>query len=141
MIIVDACVAVKLFIAETDSQAAEQLFRTESPLVAPDLILVEVGSALYKAWRNGIIDADHMDRALRRLPTLFGRLFPLADLVADAAVISRILRHPLPDCVYAALHWRIGVPVVTADEAFIKAISAFSIWQDTTRRLKDFDQT
>ena len=104
MLILDASVAAKLFIAEADSDRAEQVLALGEPLIAPDLVLVEVANALHKAWRREIVDDVQMDRALRKLPTIFGRLFPAADLVANAAIISRILRHPVPDCVYIALH-------------------------------------
>lgn len=139
MMIVDACVAAKLFIAEEDSSLAERIFFGDALLIAPDLVLVEVGNALFKAWRAGVIASDQMDRSLSRLPTMFGKLFPTAELVADAAIISRILRHPLPDCVYAALRWRTGAPVITADEAFIKATQAFGAWSGTAIRLKDLE--
>ena len=138
MIILDACVAAKLFIAEADSDQAEALVKREATLVAPDLILVEVASALHKAWRREIIEAAHMDRALRHLPTLFKRLVSTSELVADAAMISRILRHPVQDCVYAALYWRTGAPVITADEAFVKATQAIPSWSDTAIRLRDY---
>lgn len=138
MIIVDACVAAKLFIAEEDSGEAERLFERGGPLIAPDLILLEVANALQKAWRRGTIEEAHMDRALRRLPTIFSSLVPMPSLIANAAIISRILRHPVPDCVYAALHWQTGAPVVTADEAFIKATRNIGSWSDTAIRLKDF---
>ena len=138
MLILDASVAAKLFIAEADSDLAEQLLTSGHVLTAPDLVLVEVGNALHKAWRRDIIDDVQMDRALRKLPTIFGRLFPAADLVADAAIISRILRHPLPDCVYVALHWRTGAPVVTADLELVRATDAVPVWQGSTVSLKDY---
>lgn len=141
MMIVDACVAAKLFIEEADSDAAERVFAKGEVLIAPDLILVEVGDALFKAWRSNVITADHMDVALGRLPTLFGKLYPTAELVADAAIISRILRHPVPDCVYAALHWRTGAAVVTADEAFVRATLGLGVWSSTAIRLKDIGST
>src|SRR3954470_20172413 len=99
MLILDASVAAKLFIAEADSAQAEQVLRAGEPLIAPDLVLVEVANALHKAWRREVIDDIQMDRALRRVPTIFGRLFPSSDLVANAAIISRILRNPVPDCI------------------------------------------
>jgi predicted nucleic acid-binding protein len=139
MIIVDACVAAKLFIAEPDSEQAERVLTRGDVLIAPDLILLEVTNALQKAWRRQVINAEQMDRAVSTLPTLFGRLYPTPDLIADAAVLSRIFRHPVPDCVYAALHWRTGAPVVTADEAFVKATLAVPAWSNTAIRLKDFD--
>ncbi len=141
MIIVDACVAAKLFIAEVDSAEAERIFQDDVILIAPDLILLKVGSALHNAWKRGVVSADHMDISLSRLPTLFSRLVPTADLVADAAIISRILRHPVPDCVYAALHWRTGAPVVTADEAFIKATQTGGAWATTAIRLREYGPT
>ena len=79
-----------------------------------------------------------MDRALRKLPTIFGRLFPAADLVANAAIISRILRHTVPDCVYIALHWRTGAPVVTADLDLVQAADAVPAWTGSAIRLRDF---
>lgn len=138
MIIVDACVAAKLFIEEEGSKEAERIFEGGDTLIAPDLILLEVANALTKVWRRGIIEEAHMDRAIRRLPTLFNRLIPTPSLVANAAIISRILRHPVPDCVYAALHWQTGAPVVTTDEAFVKATQNVGAWSETAVRLKDF---
>lgn len=110
----------------------------ESPLIAPDLVLVEVAQALHKAWRRQVIDDVQMDRALRKLPTIFGRLFPAADLVANAAIISRILRHPVPDCIYVALHWHTRATVVTADLELVEAVDAMPAWTGSAVRLKDF---
>ena len=137
MLILDASVAAKLFIAEADSDQAEQVLALGEPLIA-HLVLVEVANALHKAWRREIIDDVQMDRALRKLPTIFGRLFPVADLVANAAIISRILRHPVPDCVYIALHWRTGAPVVTADLELVQAADAVPAWTGSAIRLRDF---
>jgi predicted nucleic acid-binding protein len=138
MLILDASVAAKLFIAEADSDQAEQVLALGEPLIAPDPVPVEVANALHKAWRREIIDDVQMDRALRKLPTIFGRLFPAADLVANAAIISRILRHPVPDCVYIALHWRTGAPVVTADLELVQAADAVPAWTGSAIRLRDF---
>src|SRR5215204_2235598 len=63
MLILDASVAAKLFIAEADSDQAEQVLALGEPLIAPDLVLVEVANALHKAWRREIVDDVQMDRA------------------------------------------------------------------------------
>jgi predicted nucleic acid-binding protein len=141
VIVLDASVAAKLFIAESDSDEAAALLGREHVVVAPDLVLIEVANALHKAWRRGVVEDVHMDRALRRLPTLFGKLYPTAELVADAAVISRILRHPVPDCVYVALNWRTGAPVVTADAELVRATEAVPAWSGGAVLLKDFVAT
>jgi predicted nucleic acid-binding protein len=138
MLILDASVAAKLFIAEVDSDQAERLLARSDRFLAPDLILVEVGGALHKAWRRGVIDDAQMDRALSRLPTIFASMFPTIDLVADAAIISRILRHPLPDCIYVALNWRTGAPVITADKELVQATQVVGAWSESAILLSDF---
>jgi len=50
----------------------------------------------------------------------------------------RILRHPVPDCVYIALHWRTGAPVVTADLELVQAADAVPAWTGSAIRLRDF---
>jgi predicted nucleic acid-binding protein len=135
-LIVDASVATKWYLAETDSSLAQQLVEAGHELIAPDLLLVEVASAFFKAWSREIIDDGHMDRALSQLPTAFAALWPLQELVADAMVISRILRHPVYDCVYLALAWRTGDKIVTADDRFLEVARA-STWDHFLIRLRD----
>ena len=105
-------------------------------LIAPELLLAEVANTFFKAWSRGAIDDIHMDRSLAALPTVFSSLWPIADLVADAMVISRILHHPVYDCLYLALAWRTGARVVTADERFVEKARA-SAWDTFLLHLRD----
>jgi predicted nucleic acid-binding protein len=126
--IVDASVAVKWYLAETDSGIAHRILLGGHDFIAPDLLLVELANALYKAWLNGAIDDVHTEMALGHIPQNIRTFFPVTDLVADAVVISRILRHSVYDCVYLALAWQTGAKIVTADERFFDAARAMS-WE------------
>ena len=48
MIVVDASVAVKWFLVEAGSEAAPALLETESEIVGPDLLLIEVAGAIVR---------------------------------------------------------------------------------------------
>lgn len=132
-----ACpVAAKWYLAEEGSELAQKLVETGHELIAPELLLVEVANTLFKAWMQGAIDDVHMDQSVAALPTAFSALWPVTDLVADAMVISRILQHPVYDCIYRALAWRTGASVVTADARFIEAAQAKS-WDTFLVHLRD----
>jgi predicted nucleic acid-binding protein len=135
-LVVDASVAAKWYLEETNSGLAQKLVEAGHELIAPELLLAEVANTLFKAWSRGAIDDAHMDRALAQLPTAFTALWPLADLVADAAVISRILRHPVYDYIYLALAWRAGARIITADERLLEVARATG-WDNFFLHLRD----
>jgi predicted nucleic acid-binding protein len=76
--VLDSCVAVKWFLAETDSAKAIQL-RDEfdqqiHDLLAPDVFPVEIAHALSREERRGLIQpidgSQHLSDLLAFLPTL-----------------------------------------------------------------------
>ena len=140
VIVVDASIVVKVFVAEPDSADAVVALRKVEIRVAPDLILLEAANALSKIWRRGIISAEQMDFSLGRLPAFIPTLYPTRDLIADAAVLSRTLRHPVPDCIYAVLASRLDTPMLTADAAFAKALARDPAWRHLVILLRDFDR-
>jgi predicted nucleic acid-binding protein len=118
-LIVDASVAVKWFLDEEGCEAARSLLEAET-LWAPDLILFETYNAVWKRWRRGEARAAQLDGLLRLLPQALEGLSPSGELAAEAAALSRRLRHPIYDCVYLALAERERAPLVTADQQFLK---------------------
>jgi predicted nucleic acid-binding protein len=117
-LVIDASVLVKWFIDEPGADRAAALRGGE--LAAPDLILVEVGNALWKHQRRGVLSSpDYVDavEALRVAPIT---LTPIADLLQAAARIAAELDHPLYDCLYLALAMREGFPLVTDDQRLLK---------------------
>jgi predicted nucleic acid-binding protein len=119
--VVDTSVVLKWFVAEDDSeQAASVVGRS---LVAPDILLAELGNALWKKRNRGEIGAAQAQAALARAPDLLG-LLPSASLANDALAIALELEHPVYDCFYLALAERIGGVVLTADLRLLRRVVA-----------------
>lgn len=118
--IVDASVALKWYLAEDLSDQAEALFEQQD-LAAPELIVAEVGNALWKAWRRDVLAADLAAAAMENLSDRFSSLHALAPLSVRAAAISRQLDHPIYDCFYLACAEHVGQQLVTVDQRLISA--------------------
>ena len=134
MIVIDACVAVKWFLKEVDSDEASLLLEQHaSEISVPELFSVEVLAALV---RNSNIHK-------RAVPEMRESAFAFAGIIAGSrlAVIPatpvRLLvafeqaiaiGHPLKDCLYLALAIELGCPLVTADARF--AAKARGVWGD-----------
>jgi predicted nucleic acid-binding protein len=120
--LIDASVAVKFALEEADYEAAREL--SLGPMCAPELILAEAASAWWKAWRNGALTADAYDAAVQNLPGLFDELHSAERVMLRAAEMSRILDHPIYDCIYLALAEDRGRALITADRRLLKKIEA-----------------
>jgi len=119
-LVIDASVLVKWFIDEPGADRAAALRKQD--LTAPDLILAEVGNALWTHQRSGVLaSADYAD-AIEALQSAPIALTPVADLLLAAARIAAELDHPLHDCLYVALAMREGFPLVTDDQRLLEVV-------------------
>ena len=111
-VVVDASVAVKWLVAESDEEAAASLIERNDELVS------EVANTLRRKAVNGDIapvDAQAASAVISQLPLNWG------DEELDAQLAHRIaleLDCPVYDCVYLAMAIRIGGIMVTADKQF-----------------------
>lgn len=118
--IVDASVAFKWFVPESDSDAALALFETTEPLYAPDLVLTEVANAMWARLRK--VDGDHgpaVKAAASALPRMLTLLVPVVELLPRAIELAFDLQHPIYDCLYLALAEREKAALITADRRLI----------------------
>lgn len=118
--IVDASVAFKWFVPESDSDAALALFETTEPLYAPDLVLTEVANAMWARLRK--VDGDHgpaVKAAASALPRMLTLLVPVVELLPRAIELAFNLQHPIYDCLYLALAEREKAALITADRRLI----------------------
>lgn len=119
--IIDASVAFKWLVPEADSAAAEQLLGAD--LVAPRLMLSEVGNAIWKRVRKGeMVWSDTLMIDLARLPELVV-LEDEAQCMARALEIAHELDHAIYDCVYLALAEVSDDVLITADNRFVNKIA------------------
>jgi predicted nucleic acid-binding protein len=117
MRVVDASVAAKWVVAEAGSDAARRVLEGPGPLIAPDLLVAEVGNVLWKKVSRRAITRRHAQEALIWLPELFDRLFDSAALAPRALEIAAEHGATVYDSLYVALAEAAGsdAVLVTAD--------------------------
>jgi predicted nucleic acid-binding protein len=125
--VVDASVALKWFLPEIGDGGAENLLTAfligHLSLYAPDLLLIEAASAL---WRRSVVlkelspaDARAIYRDLLTLPLNFQ---PSERLAAAAFSVAIAHRHSAYDSVYCALAIEMDCEFVTADRNLVSKL-------------------
>jgi predicted nucleic acid-binding protein len=135
-VVSDASVVVKLLTPEQDSDRADLLIRRHD-LVAPELLLAELGNTIWSRVHGGLdmdIAADLLASALD-LPLDLRSIRPL---MARALAIAAAAHHPVYDCIYLALAESLDIPLVTADQRFLGALHRASLQTVAVTALADF---
>ena len=120
--VVDASVVLKWFLRETDSDIAdlllEKFLNDEVQLLAPDLILVEMASALWKrVMIRKEMSADEATLIHRDILTLPLTLVASGTLAAAAFQFALKHKHSVYDAFYCALAIERNCDFLTADRA------------------------
>lgn len=123
-IVVDASVAAKWLIPESDSAIAMQLLDTSFQLHAPRLLVSEVTNALWRNAVTGSLSSFEADRLAAVVTEMSLTWEDDESICAEALRIAVELGHPAYDCMYLALAGRIGSRVVTADKRFVSAVAS-----------------
>lgn len=118
--VVDASVAIKWVVAELQSDRAVALAR--SRLVAPDLLLVECANILWKKSRRRELSDAEATAAAALLEAADVELLPARGLTERTVALACALGHPAYDCCYLAVAEARGLPLITADEALVRAV-------------------
>lgn len=122
IVIVDASVAAKWFLPEEHSDHAALLLAPEYELVAPDLIRLEVGSALLKALRRNEITVADCIEALGALLPGAVRTVRSADHAEAAFEYARRFGGSVYDAIYVSVARDLGARIVT-DDARLAAVA------------------
>lgn len=124
--VIDASVAVKWFIPEPDTTAAENVQRQARQTIA--LIIAEVANAAWRRARMGHVTKNHAEQIAAAIASRFDELVGLGELAHDAISIANQLDRPVYDCFYIALANRVGGQLVTADTSLVKSVQR-TAWQ------------
>jgi predicted nucleic acid-binding protein len=119
-VIVDASVAAKWLFKENDAEKARAILEEAQAgrfsLLAPELLLAEVASSLWKrVRREGLQPADvraHYSRFVEFCPALVR----ISSLTEPALSLALAHGHSVYDCLYVALALETRCDLVTADE-------------------------
>ena len=114
-VVVDASVAVKVFVTEAGSAEARALFLSGIKTVAPDLVIVELTNVAAKHVRRGDIPRLVGERMVGSVRTMFEELAPSRDLVARAFALAADHGLSTYDAAYVALAEARGCDLITAD--------------------------
>ena len=123
-LVVDTSVAVKWFVREELSDAAEALWSAGLKLHAPDLMWLETANALWKKWRKKDLPLTDVGPSVTRLREVIDRWHDDIDLVEAATAMSLELDHPVYDCVFLVLAHNLKSRVISADQRLLAAAPA-----------------
>ncbi len=115
MIVLDASVALKFFLPETESDAALRLLASRLPFAAPDVFPLELLVAVTKYHRRKLITLDEAQAIEAAAGRMAVDLHPWPSMLAPALELSLLLRHGVCDCLYLALARQLSAPLITAD--------------------------
>jgi predicted nucleic acid-binding protein len=116
VLIVDANVAVKWVLPESDSHVALMLRADGRLLAAPALLIEEVGNVAWQRARRGELSRTQAIEVVRVVVGLVPLIVSAADLYEEALQLAIDLDHPIYDCFYLALASRNRAPLATADQ-------------------------
>lgn len=121
--VVDASVAVKWFIPEIHSEDARRLLIEGNELVAPELLLTEVGNILWKKHLAGELEAVEAREIIVELGRLPMRIVRMVPYIENALALAIKYRRTVYDCIYLALAIHEGSRFVTADRKLSNALA------------------
>jgi predicted nucleic acid-binding protein len=93
-------------------------------LIAPDLVLVELLNAGWKAQRIGAITETQFAAIAELAPSLFSELVLAAALLSSAQRWCRQLDHPAYDCLYLALAEQRSAVLLTQDQRLLRKLES-----------------
>lgn len=124
--IVDSSVVVKWLLVETGSERARMLIAKRYHLRAPDLIVAELASILWKKTMRGEITVEEMHSIMRVLLRdhidAKVRILPSRILVKQALEIAAAERRSAYDSLYLACAVQARCRLVTADDRLVRSI-------------------
>lgn len=124
-IVVDASAAIGWFVEGQGIAALPPLARfRDDALIAPDLIVAEIGNALWKLRRAGILSRSDLAKLQSAIVGGIDRAVPCMELGERALALAVELDHPIYDCFYLALAGREETKVVTQDGRLLGRVRA-----------------
>ncbi|MCM2264839.1 MAG: type II toxin-antitoxin system VapC family toxin [Desulfuromonadales bacterium] len=126
-LVVDASVLIKGYLPESGSeQAADLLARFaagEVHLLAPELLLAEVGNILWKRVRRQDLTSDEAREIGQAMAALPLQLVPTQPVLTLALELALLLDITVYDAIYVAVSKVHGVPLLTADERLVARLA------------------
>lgn len=118
--VIDASVAVKWFVQEPESDAAERLLAFDGKLAAPRILMNEVASGLWKNYFRDRIGRETLFASLGQTERVIEAWYDDAPLLQTAMEMALDLPHHIYDCIYLALARQLGTSCITSDKKLLR---------------------
>lgn len=122
MIVADASVAIKWYVTEIYTAEAEKLLDGSYEIHAPELILPEFGSIIWKKLRRGDLTAKEAPQIIDVFSKQTITFHSHQPLLKSAFAGAQLSGQTVYDWSYLALAISLSCEFVTADERFYKAL-------------------
>ena len=133
-IVVDASVAIKWYVPEPGAAEATAILQAGRSLLAPDLLVAELGNVLWKKVRRGELSAaEGAEIANGFAQACPVELWASGPLLQPALHIAIEFGRSVYDSLYLAVALAEGVSLVSSDERFLNALRGTPL--ETTVRL------
>jgi len=123
-LVVDASVVVPCFVPERFSEAARGWLDAADALLAPELLALECGNALWKKVKLGELTLPDARSALKRIVSGFIELRSSTVFASTAFELGTELNHPVYDCACIALAEAEGAAFLSADRRLVELVLA-----------------
>lgn len=125
--VVDASIAIKLFIEQEDSDLAESLLlrlsgNPPARFAVPDLFYVECANVFWKYVQQVGFPVVQAQSSLQRLKALNLQVYPLSELVEEALDVAIAYRISVYDACYVVLSLYVQCPLITADRKLLRSL-------------------
>lgn len=131
LVVVDASVAAKWFLADDKEALADQAFKLldgydkgELEFVVPDLFYVQIANALWKAVRVGRVTPAAGEALFASLEQRVFTTVPSRVLIGAGYQIAAAYNRSVYDALYVALAMQIQSHLITADQRLANALAA-----------------
>lgn len=121
--IIDASVIATAFFQEELEEIAWTLLASDCSLLAPGMIIEEVGNVIWKKFRRKEIDENEASQLLTDFLHLPLQITPSIYLIESALEIAMKKDRTVYDSLYIALAVRTESVMVTADKRLINALA------------------
>lgn len=121
--IIDASVIATAFFQEEFEELSWTLLASDCSLLAPEMIIAEVGNVIWKRFRRGEISEEEAGQLLADFLRLPLRITPSESLIESALQIAMRANRTAYDSLYVALAVKTESVMVTADKRLINALA------------------
>lgn len=136
-LVVDSSVALKWFVDEPRSDAAQRIILADDQLIAPDWAFAEVINALWRKARIVEIGVEQVQEAITELPNYIEFQSSDIGLMGLALEIAIQLKHSIYDCVFLAIALQSESAVLVTDDRKFAEKAASGGYADKLRTLDE----